>query len=97
MKILDYFEHPQFGVIVSSTNSKFDNFSDDEIKKRIGDTIVLVSNSRQRKFAKVKNVDIATSLTGKKNINICLSDSVNLSDIKPNSQLLLLSIMSSNR
>ncbi len=91
MKILDYFEHPRFGVIVSSTDSKFDNFSDDEIKKRIGDTIVLVSNSHQRKLAKVKNVDIATSLTGKKNINICLSDSIKLSDIKPISQLLLLS------
>ena len=91
MKILDYFEHPRFGVIVSSTDSKFDNFPDDEIKKRIGDTIVLVSNFHQRKLAKVKNVDIATSLTGKKNINICLSDSIKLSDIKPISQLLLLS------
>lgn len=106
MKILDYFEHPRFGVIISSTDSKFDNFSDDEIKKRIGDTIVLVSNSHQRKFVnstppetgeacvhfvKVKNIDIATSLIGKKNINICLSDSVKLSDIQPISQLLLLS------
>jgi hypothetical protein len=123
MKILDYFEHPRFWVIVSSTDSKFDNFSDDEIKKRIGDTIVLVSNSHQRKFVnstppetgeaclgerslaeetsagshrcvhfvKVKNIDIATSLIGKKNINICLSDSVKLSDIQPISQLLLLS------
>ena len=34
MKILDYFEHPRFGVIVGSTDSKFDNFSDDEIKKK---------------------------------------------------------------
>ena len=91
MKILDCFEHPRFGVIISSTDSKFDNFSDDEIKNRIGDTIVLVSNSHQRKLVKVKKVDIATSLTGKKNINICLSDSIKLSDIQTNSQLLLLS------
>ncbi len=91
MKILDCFEHPRFGVIISSADSKFDNFSDDEIKNRIGDTIVLVSNSHQRKLVKVKKVDIATSLTGKKNINICLSDSIKLSDIQTNSQLLLLS------
>ena len=92
MKILDYFEHPKFGVIVSTANPEFDNLSNDKIQQLIGDEIVILdADSQSKKSVKVSRIDIATSLIGKKNINICLSDSILLSDIKPNSEFLLLS------
>ena len=92
MKILDYFEHPQFGVIVSTANPEFDNLPNEEIKKRIGNEIsILDADDYKKKSVKVKSIDIATSLIGKKNINICLSDSIKLSDINPGASLLLLS------
>ena len=92
MKILDYFEHPKFGVIVSTANPEFDHLSNDQIQQIIGDEIVILdADSQSKKSAKVSRIDIATSLIGKKNINICLSDSIKLSDIKPNSEFLLLS------
>ena len=92
MKILDYFEHPQFGVIVSTINPEFDNLPDEEIKKRIGNEIfILDADDYKKKSVTVKSIDIATSLIGKKNINICLSDSIKLSDINPRTSLILLS------
>jgi hypothetical protein len=92
MKILDYFKHPKFGVIVSTANPEFDNLSNDEIKKRIGEKIVILDpDSHKKKSVKVLSIDIDTSLIGKKNINIWLSDSIELSDIKLNSEILLMS------
>ncbi len=89
MKILDYFEHPKFGVIVSTANPEFDNLSNDEIKKRIGDEIIILdADSHKKKSVKVSGIELANSLIGKKNINICLSDSIKLSDITPNSEIL---------
>lgn len=90
MKILDYFEHPQWGVIVSTANPEFDNLSNDQIQLLIGDEIVILDpDSRGKKSVKVSRIEIATSLIGKKNINICLSDAIKLSDLKPNSEFLL--------
>lgn len=92
MKILDYFEHPQWGVIVSTANPEFDNLSNDKIQHLIGDEIVILDPDSMEKISvKVARIEIATSLIGKKNINICLSDSILLSDLKANSELLLLS------
>ena len=92
MKILDYFEHPKFGVIVSTANPEFDNLSNEKIQLLIGDEIVILdADSQSKKSVKVSRIDIATSLIGKKNINICLSDSIKLSELQPNSELLLLS------
>jgi hypothetical protein len=90
MKILDYFEHPQFGVILSTAALEFNCLSDDEIKKRVGDKIIILdANSHELKSLKVSKVEIATSLVGKKNINICLSDSIKLSDLKLGSEIRL--------
>lgn len=92
MKILDYFEHPKLGVIVSTANPKLDNLSNEEIQKLIGDEIVIFdADSQEKKSVKVSLVDIATSLIGKKNINICLSDAIKLSDIKLDSEIILMS------
>jgi len=92
MKILDYFQHPKLGVIVSTANPKFDNLSNEEIQKIIGDEIVIFdADSQKKKSVKVSLVDIATSLIGKKNINICLSDAIKLSDLKLGSEIILMS------
>ncbi len=89
MKILDYFEHPKFGVIVSLASPEFDKLSNDEIKNRIGDRIaILDTDSHEKKWVKVSKIDIATSIIDKKNILICLANSIKLSDIKPNSNIL---------
>ena len=92
MKILDYFQHPKFGVIVSIAHPKFDNLSNDEIQEIIGEKIVIFeADSQSKKSVKVSRIDIAPSLIGQKNINICLSDSIKLSDIKLDSEIILMS------
>ena len=92
MKILDYFEHRELGVIVSTTNPEFDNLANDEIKKLIGNEIVILDkDSSASKTVKVSSIDIATSLVGKKNINLCLSKDISLSELKPNSSIQLIS------
>lgn len=92
MKILDYFEHPSLGVIVSTTNPEFDNLANDEIKKLIGNEIVILNeDSSERRNVKVSSIDIATSLVGKKNLNFCLSEDILLSELNPNSSIQLIS------
>jgi hypothetical protein len=92
MKILDSFQHPSLGVIVSTTNPKFDNLANDEIKKLIGNEIVIFNeDSSTRKKVQVSSIDIATSLVGKKNLNLCLSEDISLSELKPNSSIQLIS------
>jgi hypothetical protein len=92
MKILDYFEHRELGVIVSTTNPEFDNLANDEIKKIIGDEIVILDgDSLNQKSVKVSSIEIATSLIGKKNLNLCLDNSISLSELKPDSSIQLIS------
>ncbi|MGL6338534.1 MAG: hypothetical protein ACRC80_05255 [Waterburya sp.] len=92
MKILDYFEHPSLGIIISTTNPEFDNLSNEEIKELIGDEIIIWDkDSSSRKSVKVSSIDIATSLIGKKNLNLCLSNSISYSELKLNSSIQLMS------
>lgn len=92
MKILDYFEHPSLGVVISTTNPEFDNLANDEIKKLIGNKIVILNeDSSERRNVKVSSIDIATSLVGKKNLNLCLDNSISLSELKLNSSIQLIS------
>ncbi len=92
MKILDYFEHPSLGVIISTTNPDFDNLANDEIKKLIGNKIVILNEDySERRNVKVSSIDIATSLVGKKNLNLCLDNSISLSELKLNSSIQLIS------
>jgi len=89
-KIQDSFEHPYFGVIVSIANPELDKLSDDEIKNLVGNRVaILDTNSQEKKWAKVSEVEIANSIIDKKNVSICLGNSIKLSDIKPNSNLVL--------
>ena len=89
-KIQDWFEHPDVGVIISIANPKLDKLSNDEIRNLVGDCVVIKSTDSQKtKQAKVSDIRITNSIIDKKNINICLGNSINLSDIKPNSNLVL--------
>ena len=89
-KIQDWFEHPDFGIIVSIANPELDQLSKDEIKDLVGDCIaILDAETQQEKRIQVSQVEVSTSIIDKKNINICLGSSIKLSDIKPNSNIVL--------
>lgn len=89
-KIQDWFEHDKFGVIVSIASAELDRLSDDEIKKLVGDRVaILDSNSHEKKWAKVFKIEIANSIVDKKNVSVCLGNSIKLSNIKLNSNLVL--------
>jgi hypothetical protein len=89
-KMQDWFEHDKFGVIVSIANPELDKLSNDEIKNLVGEQVaILDTNSQTKKWAKVSEIEIANSILDKKNVNICLGNSIKLSDIKPNSNIVL--------
>ena len=89
-KIQDWFRHDKFGVIVSIASPELDKLSANEIKNLVGDRVaILDSNSHEKKWAKVLRIEIANSIIDKKNVSICLGNSIKLSDIKPNSNLVL--------
>lgn len=89
-KIQDWFEHPDVGVIVSIANPKLDKLSNDEIENLVGDSVVIKNTDSQKtKQAKVFDIRITNSIIDKKNVNICLGNSIRLSDIKPNSDIVL--------
>lgn len=89
-KIQDWFEHPDVGVIISIANPKLDELSNDEIRNLVGDCVVIKNtDSQKNKQAKVFDIRITNSIIDKKNINICLGNSIKLSNIEPNSNLVL--------
>ena len=89
-KIQDWFEHDKFGVIVSIASPELDKLSNDEINKLVGDCVVIQNtDSQETKQAKVFDISISNSIIDKKNLNISLGNSIKLSDIKPNSYLVL--------
>ena len=89
-KIQDWFEHPNVGVIISIANHKLDKLSNDEIRNLVGDCVVIKNTDSQKtKQAKVFDIRITNSIIDKKNINICLGNSIKLSNIEPNSNLVL--------
>ena len=89
-KIQDWFEHPDFGVIISIANPELDQLSKDEIKDLVGDCIaILDTETQQERWIQVSQVEVSTSIIDKKNINICLSNSIKLSEIKPSSSIVL--------
>lgn len=89
-KIQDWFEHDKFGVIVSIASPELVRLSDDKIKSLVGDRVAIVdSNFHAKKWAKVSRIEIANSIIDKKNVSVCLGNSIKLSDIKPNSNFVL--------
>lgn len=89
-KILDTFEHPDFGVIVSIASPELDKLSNDKIKEEIGNLVAILDNETQeKKLIEVSQAEVSTSIINKKNIHICLGNLIELSDIKPNSSIIL--------
>ncbi|MDJ0746930.1 MAG: hypothetical protein QNJ32_26795 [Xenococcaceae cyanobacterium MO_167.B27] len=89
-KIQDWFEHDKFGVIVSIASPELDKLSNDEIKNLVGDCVVIKNtDSQETKQAQVFDISISNSIIDKKNVNISLGNSIKLSDIKPNSDIVL--------
>ena len=89
-KIQDSFEHPESGFIVSIANSELDKLSNDEIRNLVGNRVaILKTDSQEKKWIEVSDIEIANSIIDKKNVSICLGNSIKLSDIKPNSNLVL--------
>ncbi len=88
MQVLDVFELPEQGVVITGTNSDFDLLEDQVIRHLIGNKILLETPDGKEIEAEVSIVDIGKSLIGKKNISICLFPTIHLSDIKLNSTVL---------
>ena len=95
MKSLNYtiqarFQHHKFGVIVSIASPELDKLSDNKIKNLIGDYITILDTDAQEKTrVKVSDISISNSIVDKKNINISLGNSIELSEIQPNSNIIL--------
>ncbi len=89
-KIQDWFQHDKLGVIVSIASPELDKLSNNEIKNLVGDRVaILDSISLEKKWAKVFDISISNSIIDKKNVNISLGNSIKLSDIKPDSDIIL--------
>lgn len=96
-KIQDCFQHHQFGVIVSIASPELDKLSDNKIKNLIGDYIAILDTDSQEKiWVKVFSISISNSIIDRKNINISLGNSIELSKIKPNSNMILTPIPANN-
>ena len=67
-KIQDWFEHPDFGVIVSIANPELDQLSKNEIKDLVGDCIaILDAETQQERWIQVSQVEVSTSIIDKNN------------------------------
>ena len=84
MSVLDSFELPDIGVIISGYNPAFNHVPSDDITQLIGPEIMVFQNDEYLPL-KVLNLDISRSVIGQVNINICLGDQILLSDIQQNS------------
>jgi hypothetical protein len=82
LEITDIFELPEHGVIISGVNPELDSLSKAEIKKLIGRRVTIRFPEEGETELEVKDIDAPSSLIGRKNIQICLGFSVNVSDLK---------------
>ena len=97
-RIQDRFQHHKFGVIISIASPELDKLSDDKIKSLIGNCIAILNTDSQEKiWVEVLDVSIANSIIDRKNINISLGNSIELSKIKPNSDIILTEDRSKNK
>jgi hypothetical protein len=88
MQILDFFELPGLGVIISGTNSDLDSLSNEQIEKYIGNEVLIQKADNSLIEVDGVKVDIGTSLIGRKNIHICLAENIKLSDLERNATVL---------
>jgi hypothetical protein len=88
MQICDMLELPGLGVIISGTNSELDSLTNEQIEKYIGNEVLIQKADNSSIVVDGVKVDIGTSLIGRKNIHICLAESIKLSDLERNAIVL---------
>ena len=81
MEISLTFKSDANGIIIVGINPEFDALSIPEIKKIIGNYIIVKNPSSELKL-EVKSTQISNSLIDKKNIGICLGDYVKIEELK---------------
>lgn len=81
MEISLVFKSDADGIILVGINPELDSLSIPEIKKIIGNYI-LVKNSVNEFKLEVKSTQISNSLIDKKNIGICVGNSVEIEELK---------------
>jgi hypothetical protein len=84
MQILDLFELPGLGLVISGTNSNLNDLTNDQIKKYVGNEVLIKKSDNSSVEISDIKVDIGTSLIGQKNINICLPDGFKASELEAN-------------
>ena len=85
MNIIDKFKISDLGVVISGVNTNFDTLEKEKIEKLIGKSIIIRNPNGSEIKVKVKGIDIASSLIGKKNISIHLEDTIQLENLEVNS------------
>ncbi|WP_143310071.1 hypothetical protein [Candidatus Entotheonella palauensis] len=85
MSILDKFKLPDLGVVISGVNPALDQLENEKIEKLIGKNIIIRKPSGSEIKARVKGIDVSSSMIGKKNISIQLEDIVVPEEIEVNS------------
>jgi hypothetical protein len=86
MKIFDVHTIPNKGVVIGGTNMALNRFSRQEICALIGKQIE-IHTLKSTLHANVIGIEVTSSLAGNKNIFILLPQTLNLSDIAPESMV----------
>ncbi|MGC5770760.1 hypothetical protein [Paenibacillus pabuli] len=79
------FDTPEFGTIVMGANEELDELLPSIIKAMIGDQIIIKKTDGEEQVFGVVSTQINHSITGKKNIGICLGKEVSPDEISAGS------------
>ncbi|NEU25007.1 hypothetical protein G3M74_02390 [Paenibacillus polymyxa] len=60
------------GIIIVGTNKELDHLTYSEIKKSIGDKILIKNEDQNKVILNVSSIQISTSMAERKNIGICI-------------------------
>ena len=82
IKIFDIFETPDKALVVGGTSNDFDNLSNDEIRNQIGSKIQLQNPDGSIVQTNVIEVELSSSLVGKKNVFLLLPSNLKRSSIQ---------------
>lgn len=82
MRILDMFELPDLGLIISGDNPEFDPMPKDHIRSVIGEKVEIHKANGSKLTVDVLGVDVSTSLIGKKSISIRVGANIKKEDLE---------------
>ncbi|QLG42026.1 MULTISPECIES: hypothetical protein [unclassified Paenibacillus] len=75
------FETPEFGIIVMGANEELDELLPSTIKEMIGDQIIIKKTDGEEQILEVVSTQINHSISGKKNIGICLGKGISPDEV----------------